>query len=485
MRKAVIFDDEYIVLQGLQAMIDWKKHGIEIAGTAGDGAAALAVVREKRPDIILTDIRMPGMDGLELIERVMQEAPDTYTIVFSGFNEFEYVKRAISLGVADYLEKPITIQTIEQAVAKMTGRLAKREEQRQELLEKATWELLLSGGTAEASWREKFGPRAERVVGATVLAAAADFALPDDPLRAAVPLRSGEERLCAVFHYEPPTHEFWGHVENAAEQAAAPIGAGGTHASPAAAAASYREAQRALRAARFLEHRGLMRFEELGALMTAPQGLPEREEAIVLGLRSGNREAFYAQVERFVEWLRAEKLDPHVMEREMLRCVYMMQRAASEDGHEPAGESDLAHVEIRETANKDELISWFRKQVDRVAEGAFRHREHTKEAVVERARRYMEQHCGKDVSLQEVADHVGMNSSYLSVLFKEVMGESYIKYLTRYRMELAKTMLRQGLKVNEVSERVGYHTYRHFSEVFKKFAGCSPGQYRDLKNTDT
>ena len=113
MRKAVIFDDEYIVLQGLQAMIDWQKYGVEIVGTAGDGAAALAIVRERRPDIILTDIRMPGMDGLELIERVMQEAPDTYTIVFSGFNEFEYVKRAIGLGVADYLEKPITIQTIE------------------------------------------------------------------------------------------------------------------------------------------------------------------------------------------------------------------------------------------------------------------------------------------------------------------------------------------------------------------------------------
>jgi len=485
MRKAVIFDDEYIVLQGLQAMIDWQKYGVEIVGTAGDGATALAIVRERRPDIILTDIRMPGMDGLELIERVMQEAPDTYTIVFSGFNEFEYVKRAIGLGVADYLEKPITIQTIEQAVAKMTGRLEKREEQRQELLEKATWELLLSGEAAAKSWRGKFGPRAERVVAATVLAAAADFSLPDDPLRAAVPLRSGEERLCAVFHYEMPTHEFWDDVESAAEQAGAPIGAGGAHAPPAGAARSYREAQRALRAARFLEHRGLMRFEELGALMTTPQGLSEREEGIVLGLRSGNRDAFYAQVERLIDWLRAEKLDPNVMEREMLRSVYMMQRTASEAGHETGREPDLAHVEIRETGSKDELIAWFRKQVDRIADGAFRHREHTKEAVVERARRYMEQRCGEDVSLQEVADHVGMNSSYLSVLFKEVMGESYIKYLTRYRMELAKTLLRQGLKVNEVSERVGYHTYRHFSDVFKKFTGYTPGLYRDPKNTDT
>ncbi|MNE94317.1 HTH-type transcriptional regulator YesS [compost metagenome] len=72
-----------------------------------------------------------------------------------------------------------------------------------------------------------------------------------------------------------------------------------------------------------------------------------------------------------------------------------------------------------------------------------------------------------------------MNSTYLSVLFKEVMGESYIKFLTRYRMEYAKELLRVGTRVNDVSERVGYRTYRHFAEVFKKYTGVTPGQYKE------
>jgi two-component system response regulator YesN len=116
MLKAVVFDDEYIVLQGLKTMIDWPKYGIELVGTAEDGQAALVLFLRERPDIILTDIRMPGMNGLELIESVMKQEPDTVCIVFSGFNEYEYVKRAIQLGVADYLEKPINIAQIEEAV---------------------------------------------------------------------------------------------------------------------------------------------------------------------------------------------------------------------------------------------------------------------------------------------------------------------------------------------------------------------------------
>ncbi|MNR50304.1 HTH-type transcriptional regulator YesS [compost metagenome] len=85
----------------------------------------------------------------------------------------------------------------------------------------------------------------------------------------------------------------------------------------------------------------------------------------------------------------------------------------------------------------------------------------------------------KDISLKEVAEYVGMNATYFSLLFKETKGLSYIKYLTRMRMEQAKMLLQDGLLINDVSERVGYYHYRHFTEVFKKYAGVTPGQYRD------
>jgi len=260
--KAVVFDDEYIVIEALRTLIDWEGLEVELVGTAGDGITALEVFRLERPDIVLTDIRMPGMDGLQLIQEIMREAEDTCCIVFSGFNEFEYVKQAIQLGVIDYLEKPITDASVERSLRKAVGRI---------LSQRETMEI-------RRKWEES--------------------------------------------------------------------------------------------------------------------------------------------------------------QRELLEKA-LLDGQALDEGHMP------------------------------------------KSSAVERARTYIVQHVNRDLSLQEVADHVGMNAAYLSVLFKEETGETYIKFLTRYRMELAKMLLRKGLKVNEVSERVGYHTYRHFSEVFKKCTGTTPGQFRD------
>ncbi|QHW29941.1 response regulator [Paenibacillus rhizovicinus] len=262
MLKAVVFDDEYIVIEALRMLIDWTGLEVELVGTAGDGIAALELFRQERPDIVLTDIRMPGMDGLQLIREIMREAEDTCCIVFSGFNEFEYVKEALQLGVTDYLEKPITDESVERSLRKAVSKIGS---QRETTEIRRKWE----------------------------------------------------------------------------------------------------ESQR--------------------------------------------------------ELLDKARLDGQALD----------------DGLAP------------------------------------------KTSAVGRARTYIVQHVNRDLSLQEVADHVGMNAAYLSVLFKEETGETYIKFLTRYRMELAKMLLRKGLKVNEVSERVGYHTYRHFSEVFKKWTGTTPGHYRD------
>nr|WP_275580771.1 AraC family transcriptional regulator [Aquibacillus albus] len=91
---------------------------------------------------------------------------------------------------------------------------------------------------------------------------------------------------------------------------------------------------------------------------------------------------------------------------------------------------------------------------------------------------YIEKNFGKSITLSEVSEQVDMNPTYFSYLFKEELGLSYIKYLTDIRIEKAKKMLEKGEKVTEVSEKVGYHTYRHFSEVFKKKVGVSPGQYK-------
>lgn len=112
MKSIVIIDDESVVIEAIEMMVQRAGLDYKIVGTADNGVDGLRVVRKLRPDVVITDIRMPGMDGLALIEQTTQELPLCVFIVISGYREFEYAHKAISLNVSDYIEKPIDYQSV-------------------------------------------------------------------------------------------------------------------------------------------------------------------------------------------------------------------------------------------------------------------------------------------------------------------------------------------------------------------------------------
>lgn len=123
MYKVVIVDDENIIVSGLSQLLPWSQYGCTVAGTAGDGKEALALIREVRPDILITDIRMPGMDGLSLIAALRSEFSHMQITILSGHPDFEYAQRAIRLGVSNYVLKPSKMNELEDALGKMVQRL--------------------------------------------------------------------------------------------------------------------------------------------------------------------------------------------------------------------------------------------------------------------------------------------------------------------------------------------------------------------------
>ena len=108
MVKVFLVEDEAIIRHGIRDNIDWASHGFEFAGEAGDGEYAYPLILKAQPDILVTDIKMPFMDGLELSRLVKKALPRTRIIVLSGYNEFEYAKEAIKIGISDYLLKPVS-----------------------------------------------------------------------------------------------------------------------------------------------------------------------------------------------------------------------------------------------------------------------------------------------------------------------------------------------------------------------------------------
>ena len=108
MIKVFLVEDEVVIRDAIKNSIDWEQEGYEFVGEASDGELALPMILKEKPDILITDIRMPFMDGLELSRLVKKELPDTNIIILSGYDEFEYAKEAIKIGISDYLLKPVS-----------------------------------------------------------------------------------------------------------------------------------------------------------------------------------------------------------------------------------------------------------------------------------------------------------------------------------------------------------------------------------------
>ena len=118
--KVALVDDEQIILNGLQSVIDWKSFGCEVVGTAADGRSGLDLVRNMKPDILLTDIRMPNMDGIAMIAALKSEFPRLQVSILTAYRDFEYARKAIGLGVSRYLLKPSKMDDLEEAILYMS-----------------------------------------------------------------------------------------------------------------------------------------------------------------------------------------------------------------------------------------------------------------------------------------------------------------------------------------------------------------------------
>lgn len=123
MYKVVLIDDEHIIVEGLRRVLPWEKMGCSVVGTASDGVTGLALIREKKPDILFTDIRMPNMDGLTMLAAVRSEFPRMQVSVLTAFRDFDYAQRAMHLGACRYLLKPSKMDELNEAVSEMIRRL--------------------------------------------------------------------------------------------------------------------------------------------------------------------------------------------------------------------------------------------------------------------------------------------------------------------------------------------------------------------------
>jgi len=432
--KMIIVDDEYEIRQGLKNA-DYASLNIEVVDLCENGLEALKSMEQSPVDILLTDIKMPLMDGLELIQKVSQRHPYTKKVVLSGYGDFEYAKKGIEYGVVDYLLKPLAFEDYYAVLAKTTAILSQEREKslRQANLErkaKLSAHLLRKNFLSELLHSSLTEEKIE------LDSASAEVLLETD----------GGYAVCVLrFQSHPPRpnnvqDSEWGLIvftlDNLLQDLWDEKGYGYHYVDPY-------NGQCALIVAN---------AEWIDGLEAGRPDLEEELGRIVKALKRF-RGLFKSHL--------AYTIGPIVRGATRIRRSYLDAEIKFEDGL--PNEEDVPEVSEKPEAGNEANAGQ--------ANG---------KRVVLEVKQFIEGNYDRTITLDDVAKHVHLNASYLSYLFKEIAGMNYIDYVTEFRIGKAKTLLSESnWKVYEVGEMVGYENPRYFTLIFKKFTGQTPLEYRN------
>lgn len=518
--KVFFVEDEVITREGIRDNVDWQASGFEFCGEASDGEMALPLLRAAQPDVLITDIKMPFMDGLQLSRIVREHMPWIKLIILSGHDEFEYAQKAISLGVTDYLLKPVTVQQLQAALQKLARQLDK---ERKELAELKKLQEQMADNQAMLRERLLF----KIVVGAVSPADAVEQGqtlgldlIARYYLVLLVKLELGDRtEQYAHEDYQQVQNELMELVERNPDIFLLKRDWGDMILIMKGNTREYLEEERDL----LLEEIGQMvaktryqvtigggtlkeRIADIhlsfvdallhiqnasGSSEAAPTQSVERGELLKLDkaavddyLRHGVRDEFDQFFDSYIRPLGETALRSKLIKNYIFVDVIL---ATARMIHELGGEIEKVVPElslIETTLSNVKTVEQLREQAHKIISIGLAYRDsqpngqHT--YVVRQAKEYIQKHyANPELSLNDVAAQASLSASHFSVVFSQETSQTFKEYLTEVRINKAKELLRMtALRSADIAYQVGYNDPHYFSAVFKKNTGLSPLEFR-------
>ncbi|CAI6082111.1 response regulator [Cohnella sp. JJ-181] len=532
MYKVMLVDDEAVVRDGLKNTIDWAKHGFALIGDYANGREAWDAIEEAKPDLVISDISMPFMDGLELTGLIAASYPYIKVLILTGYDQFEYAQQAIRLKVTDFILKPITaaeIRTLLDRIrAEMDQEMQRREDltrlhsqlhQSLPLLKERFLERLVALGLTRPEIEERFAYFGIPPASPPFLAIAADIddfgdrdahfsdAHDAEFLRFAaynifeetvqdredvLLFRTREERMVAVLYGHDDESALYEQAFGVAEQLrhhverflgfTVTVGIGRPCASAEQLPQSYRGALSALDYRFLMGKNRVLGIADLEGEAAAAPLLADRCRRLAAAVRTGSSDEAYAHIEDTVRELKTSRLPIEACFLHMQKLVLTLTDAIQEMGIPTGSEAlPLWLTDVYKFKTLDEIERWLKEIVAAMMDAAAGSRNRFILEQIGKATAYIEAHYASDkLTLQELCRHVLMSTSYFSQMFKQHTGETFVECLTRVRMDKAKTLLRTTpLKFYEIAAQVGYADPNYFSLLFKKHAGMTPRDFRD------
>ncbi|QHW32860.1 response regulator [Paenibacillus rhizovicinus] len=532
----LIVDDEYEIREGLRRNFPWHEYGIDEVMTADDGDSALELVRSRQPELILTDIRMKRMSGLELIERCVAERAEGWrAIVISGHDEFEMVRHAMKLGAMDYLLKPINTSDLGDILKRMIDQLQKEKRDRdnemllqshvQSALPKMREEVLRELvdfkynayretrilhqlRTLELDWlmEERLAmmlievddlkaieSRNERELILFGIGNVVRQTLEEDCAYRSVLYADGKNRWVVLLECPDAArleeYKDFGQlcIKRVRQyvKVNVSVGLSSTYDHASGLHATYTETEEILE--QKAVYGGNRLLTGLGWENDAEHGnLSIQHPAEVLDLiRYGSDDEIRAAMEPFVDmvkgWSFAQIKD--IQQRIFEWLLDLFKKAWQNGWADRSWERNP--MAVWERLEQFDTLESLKEQTEQfllaVAAG-FRNQSVSPSQIIQEAEKFIRKHYAQSLTLQSVAEEVHVTPVWLSKLFKKELGKTFLEYLTDIRMERAKGMLEEvQYKVYEVSSQVGYKDPVHFTKLFKKQTGHTPKEYRRLQ----
>ena len=527
--RAIIADDEPKIIQLIRLLGKWEAYDIEIVDECHDGRAALESIKKHSPDLVLSDIKMPDLDGLELIRQTRNAGINSLFILLSGYRHFEYAKSAIALNVVDYLLKPIDEEQLNETLEKVCLQIEQRREL--EYLKKLETEqekqkvslfwhmLLLENEEERKKWlsslsvcNKKFGTGFQEgcfqiistVTGLNAMMEHQDSMLSDkvdsflkhifesnalyydySTYKGRLIVLNFQEKnkvqvkdaIVALFYQIRDLRGIYGDFQ-------INFGCSSVKKTISEMHNAYLEAEAAQWGRLIFVGNNIIEYDQVAGLTHFPLDSFLNEEELNRlcdSIRYLNRETV---AELFAELNKRSAGMRHVYPGDLWQCfIYMMLGVLNvlpEKKHRDRMEEKFYYAYVESRNFQQVIKNVYIALDDYLSEAERKLREKLGKPMGE-AVRFMKENYSKPISMEDIADAAGVSTGYLSKLFKRELDMGVNEYLTRIRLEKSQELLAEtSMSVKEIALMVGYPDEKYYSRLFKKTTGIKPTDYRKL-----
>ncbi len=529
--KVMLVDDEEDVAQAIMKKMNWEEMGFEIPRYAHNGLEALELAEENRPDVVMSDIKMPYMDGMELARNLKGLYPNIRIIFFSGFDEFEYAKEAIRLEAEEYILKPIDADELRSVFLRVHEALDRDIDEKLNvaklenyyidslpLLQEDFFASLVEGRVSDKKIAKAIDDYRIDLYApfyVTAIVHISSSNIPDGmtPVLLAVSVRKLlEERIskkwgCKFFSYIGTTIMIAQLNERKEAQiftdecdrlcrlaesickASVTIGVGSIAQTLSDISISYQGARDAVSYRVLYGHTKAINISEIAPSDTT-ENVDESQDnltEIFKQIKTGDNESVKASAQKYIgqSALSQSTIQSYrFFVMELVSELYKFARNNQLDVNKIFDLNADIYTKVQQM-EQEELSEWFCKTCITMHELIECKRSDTTRSFVSKAKDYVSDHyADQDLSIDFMCNYLGVSSAYFSTVFKKETGKTFVGYLTDYRMEKAERMLLEtDKKTYIIAQEVGYSDPNYFSYVFKKQFGVSPSKYKAGRET--